>query len=166
MTRIFTLLIVSVFLSLAGFAQTSEVVVDGDIATPFKINAASFTSMKVIQLKHNDKEGKEHTYSGISLFDVLTKAGAVPNNQLKGKILTKYLLVSAADGYQVVIALPEIDPAYTDKTIILANQMDGKNLPANAGPFRLIVPGDKKLARSVMRVTSLTVLTAKIPIRQ
>jgi hypothetical protein len=142
-------------------AQTAEVAIGGDVANPFKVNAASFQSMKTVTVKTTDHEGKEHEYSGILLYDILTTAQAVPNNQLKGKALTKYILVTAADGYQVVIALPEIDPAYTDQMVILANKEDGQDLPANFGPYRLIVPRDKRPARSAMRVISIDVLTAK-----
>ncbi len=41
--------------------------------------------------------------------------------------------------------------------------MDGKDLPDDAGPFRIIVPLDKKQARSIMRVISIDVLTAEKP---
>jgi len=142
-------------------AQSAEVAIGGDVAKPFKVNAAALKSMKSITVKVTDHDGKQHVYKGVPLFDLLTKAQALPNNQLKGKALTKYVLISAADGYQVVIALPEIDPAFTDQTIILANKADGKDLPPNLGPFRLIVPRDKKLARSVRSVTNIDVLTAK-----
>jgi len=36
--------------------------------------------------------------------------------------------VEAADGYSAVIALPEIDPDFTDKQIVLAFLQDGKPL--------------------------------------
>jgi len=38
------------------------------------------------------------------------------------------LLVEAADGYRVVIALPELDPAFTDKQVILAFLKNSKPL--------------------------------------
>ena len=43
------------------------------------------------------------------------------------------LLVEAADGYRVVIALPEIDPAFTDKQFVLAFLKDGKPLDDKEG---------------------------------
>ena len=148
---------------LPAMAQTAEVAVGGDVAQPFKLTAATFAQLKQVAVKVKAKDGREHEYTGVTLYDILTKAEAVPNNQLKGKSLTKYILVTAADGYQVVLALPEVDPAYTDQTIILANKQDGEELAANLGPYRLIVPGDKRPARSAMRVVSIDVLTAKKP---
>lgn len=151
---------------LIGFsavAQSTEVAVGGDVEKPFKISNASFTAMKQVSVKVKANNGMEHTYSGVLLYDLVTEAGAVPNKQLKGKALTKYILITAADGYQVVIALPEIDPAFTDQSVILANKEDGEDLAANFGPYRLIVPNDKRPARSAMRVVSIDVLTAKKP---
>jgi hypothetical protein len=144
-------------------AQTAEVAIGGDVNQPYKLNASNFADLKQITVKVNANDGREHIYSGVSLYDILIKADAIPNKQLRGKSLTKYVLISAADGYQVVVALPEVDPAFTDKTIILANKEDGEDLAANFGPYRLIVPGDKKPARSAMRVIAIDVLTAKKP---
>lgn len=152
------------FFSLSNsFAQNAEVSVGGDVGNPFKITKGNFASLKQITIKAKSKDGKEHEYSGVNLYDIITKAESIPGNILRGKSLTKYILVSATDGYQIVIALPEIDPDFTDNTIILANKMDGKDLPDEAGPFRIIVPLDKKQARSIMRVISIDVLTAEKP---
>ncbi|MBD1394201.1 molybdopterin-dependent oxidoreductase [Mucilaginibacter glaciei] len=161
MKKLLALICLVSYFAVTASAQNAEVAVGGDVANPFKITAATFAGMKPVSVKAKAKDGLEHEYTGVALYDILTKAGAVPNNQLKGKLLTKYLLVSAADGYQVVVALPEIDPAYTDQVIILANKQDGEDLGANIGPYRLIIPRDKKPARSAMRVISIDVLTAK-----
>ncbi len=156
-------LVLAFLFNLPAIAQTTEVNIGGDVEKPFKVNTASFSAMKQISVRVTANDGRQHEYTGVLLYDLLTQAGAIPNKQLKGKALTKYVLVTAADGYQIVIALPEIDPAFTDKTIILASKEDGEDLAANFGPYRLIVPGDKKPARSAMRVVSIDVLTAKKP---
>ncbi len=167
MTKYFNLrfvLLLSIFTffaSMTTHAQLSDITVGGDVTNPFRINAATFAAMKRITVKAAEHGGKIHEYSGIALYEILTKAGAVPNNQLKGKSLAKYILVTASDNYQVVIALPETDPAFTDETIILADQEDGKKLTDHSGPYQLIVPKDKKPARSVRMVTSIRVQTAK-----
>ena len=67
------------------------------------------------------------------------------------------LLVVAADGYRVVLALPEVDPDLTDKMVLLADREDGKRLGADEGPFRLVVPDDKRHNRWVKRVTHIGV---------
>jgi hypothetical protein len=54
--------------------------------------------------------------------------------------------VEAADGYRVVIALPELDPAFTDKQILLAFLKDGKPLNDKEGPYRIVIPDEKRMA--------------------
>ena len=71
-----------------------------------------------------------------------------------------YLLVEAADGYRVVFALPELDPAFTDRVILLADRADGHPLDNKEGPFHIVVPGEKRMARWVRQVTSLKVVQA------
>ena len=82
-------------------------------------------------------------------------------NDLKGENLTKFISVSASDGYQVVFALAELDKSFTDRVIILASLMDGKPLPTGDGPFRIIVQDEKKPARCIKQVTSIKVAFAK-----
>jgi hypothetical protein len=78
--------------------------------------------------------------------------------QLRGKNMALFLLVEAADGYRAVFALPEIDPAYTDRIILLADRRDGKALSATEGPLRIIVPDEKRHARWVRQVVGLKIV--------
>jgi hypothetical protein len=53
--------------------------------------------------------------SAIFEFDVAAgtyRAGVTLDGQLRGEHLTKYLLFTAADNYQVVYALPEVDSEF------------------------------------------------------
>jgi DMSO/TMAO reductase YedYZ molybdopterin-dependent catalytic subunit len=77
---------------------------------------------------------------------------------LKGKRLASYLLVEAADGYRVVMALPEIDPAFTDRETVLAFLKNGKPLDEHQGPYRLVIPDEKRMARWVRQVTALRIV--------
>ena len=77
---------------------------------------------------------------------------------VKGKRLASYLLVEAADGYRVVIALPELDPAFTDKQVVLAFLKDGKPLDEKEGPYRIVIPDEKRMARWVRQVTTLKIV--------
>jgi hypothetical protein len=97
------------------------------------------------------------TFEGVLLKPLLEKAGVEFGHSLRGKRLASCLLVEAADGYRVVIALPEIDPDFSDKQIILAFLEDGKPLDANAGPYRIVIPDEKRMARWVRQVTALKI---------
>jgi len=100
------------------------------------------------------------TYQGASLNSVLEKAGVTFGDSLRGKRLASFLLVEAADGYRVVIALPELDPAFTSKQIILAYLRNGQPLDAKEGPYRIVIPDEKRMARWVRQVTTLKVMDA------
>jgi hypothetical protein len=71
------------------------------------------------------------------------------------------VLVESADGGQVVFALPELDASFSDKIVLLAVAKNGKPLPTGEGPFRIIVPDEKKHARWVRQVTALRLLRAE-----
>ncbi len=98
------------------------------------------------------------TFEGVTLKDLLEKAGVEFGQSLKGKRMASCLLVEAADGYRVVIALPEMDPAFTDKQIVLAFLRDGKPLDAREGPYRVVIPDEKRMARWVRQVTTLKIV--------
>lgn len=98
------------------------------------------------------------TYEGVAVEQILQKAGIALGETLKGKRLASCLLVKAADDYRVVIALPELDPAFTNKQVILALLRDGKPLDAKEGPFRIVIPDEKRMARWVRQVTTLKIV--------
>ena len=72
-----------------------------------------------------------------------------------------FVIVEASDGYQAVFALPEFDPPFTDRVIILADRKNGKVMQSPEGPLRLIVDGEKRHARWVREVTALDVEQAR-----
>ncbi len=135
--------------------------VEGEVTHPLQLSVADLAKMRRVAVKAADRDGKEHQFSGIPLADILQLAGVTMGGQLRGENMAKYLLVKSADGYEVVFSLPELDSAFTDRVIILADQADGSPLPANKGPFRIVVPGEKKPARWIWQVTALVVRFAK-----
>ncbi len=68
-----------------------------------------------------------------------------------------YLVVEAADGYRAVFALSELDPAFTDRVILLADRRDGQPISTRDGPLQVVVPGEKKHARWVRQVIRLKI---------
>lgn len=104
------------------------------------------------------EHGAEASYEGVLLHDVLERAGAPFGNQLRGKALSSYVLATARDGYAVVYTLTEMDPDFTDSEIIIADQQNGKPLSDQQGPLRIVVPHDKKLARSLRMLDRIEVV--------
>jgi len=107
-----------------------------------------------------DRDGQEPHYAGVPRIDLLRQAGVTLGAELRGKNLTKYVVVKATDGYEVVFALPEIDPDFTTRTVLLADRVDGKPLSAGTGPYRIVVPGEKKPTRWVRAVNAIEVRAA------
>jgi hypothetical protein len=105
--------------------------------------------------------GVSNTFDGVPLKAVLERGGVGFGETLKGKRLASCLLVEAADGYRVVIALPEIDAAFTDKQIVLAFLKDGKPLDDKEGPYRIVMPDEKRMARWVKQVTVLKIVNVR-----
>jgi len=114
-------------------------------------------------LPHVKVTASEHSsgtviFEGVPLKSVLEKAGVGFGESMKGKRLFNCLLVEAADGYRAVIALPELDPAFTDKQTMLAFLRDGKPLGEKEGPYRIVIPDEKRMARWVKQVTKLKIV--------
>src|SRR5258708_16488945 len=70
--------------------------------------------------------GIETVYEGVWLHEVLKRAGVPLGGDLRGKALASYVLAEAQDGYQVVFSLGELDPAFIDNEILLADTATGK----------------------------------------
>jgi len=113
-------------------------------------------------LPHMKVTASEHSspvlFEGVSLKSVLKKAGVTFGESMKGKRLADCVVVEAADGYRVVIALPELDPAFTDKQTLLVFLRDGKRLGEKEGPYRIVIPDEKRMARWVRQVTTLKIV--------
>ena len=161
--QIYILLFICFSLANSSFvkAQTASVKVSGEVTTPLTINNDDLHQYPQTTVTRKDHDGKDHIYTGVILAEILKKAGATLGPDLKGKNLTKYILVTASDNYQVIFALAELDKAFTDRTIILTDQVDGKPLPSGEGPFRIIVQDEKKPARCIREVTEIKVVSGK-----
>jgi DMSO/TMAO reductase YedYZ molybdopterin-dependent catalytic subunit len=157
---------IAVLLFLCTFAtaqaqNASVLSVSGEVATPLELKKEDLASYKPITHKVKDRDNKEHEFKGVALIEILEKAGVTTGSKLRGENLAKYVLIKAADGYEVIYSLPEIDPEFTDQVIMVAVEKDGQPLPAGEGPFRMIAPNDKKQARWVREVRSIKVLFSK-----
>lgn len=141
--------------------KEAAIKVTGEVTTPLTIGSAEFQQYKQTTVIRKDRDGKDHTYSGVLVSDILGKAGVTLGPELRGENLAKYLLVEASDGYQVLFALAELDKGFTDRTIILADKVDGQPLVPADGPFRIIVQDEKKPARCIKQVTAMKVMFAK-----
>ena len=165
-TFIITLIaFISILASPIANAQTpvkeASVKITSKVTTPLELKLTDLQQYPQTTVIRKDKDGKDHTYSGVELSAILQKAGVTLGKDLRGKNLAKYVLISAADGYQVVFALAELDKDFTDRAIILATMIDGKPLADADGPFRVIVQDEKRPARCIKQVIEIKVEIAK-----
>lgn len=151
--------------SFQSIAQTSVgkpfVKVSGEVTKPLTLSVDDLAKMKRITISSKERDGKEHSYTGVAIQEILGLAGVTTGKELRGENLAKYLMIKCADGYEVLFSLPEVDSSFTDRVIILADSTEGKPLPSDKGPFRLVVPGEKKPARSCFQVTEFVIKFAK-----
>ena len=97
-------------------------------------------------------------WEGVSMLELLRRAGAPLDQALRGRALATFVRVTASDGYQVVFSLGELDTAFGATKVILADRHEGKPLEAKEGPFRLIVPSDSRPARWEHGVITIEVI--------
>ena len=135
--------------------------ISGEVTHPLALTVADLAKMKRITVNLKERDGKDHSYTGVSMLDVLNLAGVTTGSQLRGENLSKYMLAKCTDGYEVLFSLAEVDTAFTDRIMVLADESDGKPLPTNRGPFRLVVPGEKKPARSAYQINEFVISFAK-----
>lgn len=144
------------------FAQNAATLtVSGEVTTPVELKVQDLAAMKQVSHKVKDRDGKEHEFKGVALIEILEKAGVTTGAKLRGENLAKYVLITAADGYEVLYALAEIDPEFTEQVILLATEKDGQPLPSGEGPFRIVKPNEKKPARWIREVRSIKIAFAK-----
>lgn len=160
--RTLKILILLLSLAVTTLAQNAQTLsVTGDVATPLTLTRQDLSAYKSMTIQVEDRDNKIHEFKGVALFDILAKAGVPTGGKLRGENLAKYLLIGADDGYEVVYSIPEIDPEFTDRVVLLAMEKDGKPLSSGEGTFRLIAPNDKKQARWVRGVRTIKVRAAR-----
>jgi hypothetical protein len=141
--------------------KEASVKVTGEVTSTLDLKASDLHQFKQTEVTRKDRDGKDHTYSGVILSVILQKARVTLGKELSRDNLTKYVEVTASDGYQVVFALAEFDKDFTDRLIILADKVDGKPLLSADGPFRVIVQDEKKPARCIKQVTGIKIQFAR-----
>jgi hypothetical protein len=125
--------LIFVVVTLHGQQSVPSISVTGSVTTPLMLTAESLAQMQ--------------------RATATVSSGGI-DTQYEG-MLTTYVLAEAQDGYQVVFSLGEVDPALGDTPILVADKANGKALFGENGAFRIVVPRDKRGARSVRMLTKI-----------
>jgi DMSO/TMAO reductase YedYZ molybdopterin-dependent catalytic subunit len=141
--------------------SNAELKIGGAVTTPLTLTVADLKKMprKTLSVV-NPHEKKTEVYEGVRLEELLHKAGVPQGEQMRGPAMTTYVVAEAEDGYRVVFSLAELDSGIVDSEVIVADTMDGAPLAAKQGPFRLVAPHEKRPARWVRMLKSITVVRA------
>lgn len=94
-------------------------------------------------------------YTGARLWDILAGSGLI-DPAAHGALLRTLVIVTAGDGYTLILSAGELAPDLGNKPVLLAYARDGAPLDAGRSP-RLIVPGDARGARNVRDVARIEV---------
>jgi hypothetical protein len=123
---------------------------------PVMLSPADFHALPHITITvHNSHTNATETYSGVPLAALLAKVNAPLGKELHGEAMTSYVVAIGSDGYSVVLSLAEVDPSFHEGQVIVADARDGQLL-GKSGPFQLIVSDDKRPARWVHNLETIT----------
>jgi len=144
-------------LATSACAQTAGVSVTNAAGKKTAYSLADLKSFPQVSLDVIGEDGAAHHYTGVDLYDLLSRSDVPFGKEVRRKTLNSYLRVSAADQYSVLYALAEVDTFLSEKKMILAYLKDRQPLPVNFGPLQLIVTGEKKHARLIRQVTAFDI---------
>jgi hypothetical protein len=103
------------------------------------------------------------TFTGAYLWDLLNQSGILTDPSIKNDILSKYVIATGSDGYQVVFSLGELSPSFGNQGDLLAYD-NAAGTPLDLDGFaRTVVPGDVRGGRYVSNLVSLEVVNANVP---
>jgi DMSO/TMAO reductase YedYZ molybdopterin-dependent catalytic subunit len=142
----------------AAAPSDQTLVIAGDVTQALTINPADLKAMPRTTVTVSEEGGRQVSYEGVLVGELLKRAGAPVGRDLSGKAVATYVRASAKDGYQVVFSLAELDPEFTPNDIIVADTIDGKPLFDYQGPFRIVAPHDKRGARSIRMLQRIEVV--------
>ena len=154
-------LLLTTLVAAPALAQPASLAVEGLGTGPQVFDAAALATLPKAGAAI-DAHGKALDCSGVWLADLLAKAGAPAGDQLRGPALAATVTAVARDGYRVAFSLGEIDRSLGKAPVLIADRCHGAAIGAD-GPYRLIVGGDSRPARSVRMLDKLVVSGAGVP---
>ena len=142
-------------------AEPGRLAITGAVERSLNLQISDLEKMPHVSVEVKDHDGSLTTYEGVPLAELLKLAGAPIGEKLRGANMVTYLVAEAKDGYRVVFALAELDPAFTDSKVLVAYAANGKPLPDGQGPLRIVAPQEKRSARWIRLLQRIQVV--KVP---
>ena len=143
-------------LAVATTCWAQSLALQGPDGAKAEVSAAELAALPHVSVLLNGHAPA--TYEGVPLTVLLARVGAPAGDAIRGPALRLILVATGADGYAATLSLAETDPAFRHEPVIVADRRSDGPLHADEGPFRLVVGGDLRPARSVRMVSRIEVL--------
>jgi hypothetical protein len=151
--RIPVLIAIGACLGLAGAVHAQSVLVKGPEGRSETVTATDMRTMHRASV--TTPYGAKATFTGVVIGELLAEVGAPSDVRLHGSPVNQIIIVTGEDGFTTVLSLAETEKSFRDQPVILADQKNGQPLDAKEGPFRLVIGGELKPARSVWDVIEI-----------
>ena len=142
-------------------SDVPTLIVQGDVLVNLALQPADLAAMPRASVSVL-VAGVETRYEGVWMHEVLRAAGVPLGEELRGPALATYVLATAQDGYQVVYSLAELDPAFEDNQILIADRADGQPLAGDDGAFRIVAPLEQRGSRWVRMLATIDVVRLRL----
>jgi hypothetical protein len=104
--------------------------------------------------RHGGQMVAGRRYRGVRLYELLERAGIILDPAINEDFLRRVIVARSTDGYAAVIAGGEIEPRFMNGDVLVG--VEGED--EDQGRFRLVIPFDRAVGRSVKRLASLEVI--------
>jgi hypothetical protein len=141
--------------SLQVFAATASPLTPGGQSTSVNLsglvaNPGSYSGSALATFPPATLTTSGHTYTGTSLFSFINPTNSASTGQI--------VVTTGTDGYEVVLALAELDPAFGGNPNYLLAYADQNGDFPGSGIARTIFPDDNKHGRWMSNLDSISVL--------
>jgi DMSO/TMAO reductase YedYZ molybdopterin-dependent catalytic subunit len=163
LTRTFAALALAFACAASAQPTPPGVSLSGSVPKPTVFAMADLEALGPVKAPWKEHDAA-HEVEGVPLGKLLAQAGFAPGQM--GKVPKRekragwkmVLRATAADGFQAIFSCAELWDGMGPTRALLVWKIDGKPLPAKAGPFRIVVLTDREPSRSVFQVAKLEVL--------
>lgn len=161
-----SLCVATAALAQAGPAASDRLVVSGNVEKNLTLTVADLQRLPVKhiddvrQLREQGASTKDaeqtRRYAGVLLRDVVS--AAKPVEKTRNELRRSVVVVTAADGYQVVFSWAELFLSANGDGALVVFERDGAPLPADEGPLAVVSLRDSRLGpRHVKWLTKVDV---------
>lgn len=128
-----------------------------------ELDSTEWKKLPRTEVKATSRDKAEKTYSGVTLPDILKLMQAPSGPTLRGPEMSRVVLITATDGYQVSFSLAELDSSFLKRTILVADQADNAPLGEFEGKLMLVCADEARHSRWIRQIQSIVLTRPVIP---